>query len=60
VPFRLEQGQVLARVAGQPAAALVAHGRGEVLALADLGILGAGPGNPPNLRFWQNLARYAR
>lgn len=60
VPFTVAQGQVLARVGGQPAVALLDHGRGQVLALADLGILGAGPGNPPNLRFWQNLARYGR
>ena len=60
VPLGLQQGQVLARAGGQPAAALVPHGRGQVLALADLGILGASSEKPPNLRFWQNLARYAR
>jgi len=59
VPFALRQGQVLARVGSQPAAALVAHGRGQVLALADLGIFGASSEAPANLAFWHNLARYA-
>jgi hypothetical protein len=33
---------------------------GQVLALADVGILGAEWGTPANLRFWQNLAEFAR
>jgi hypothetical protein len=52
---------VLARVNDQPAVVLVDHGNrgGQVLALADLGILASGWDGPENLRFWQNLARYA-
>jgi hypothetical protein len=37
----------------------VAHG-GQVLVLADLGILGSAAAQPANLQFWRNLARYAR
>lgn len=58
--FSLTQGEVLARVEGEPVIALVEHGAGEVLVLADVGILGAAWGPPPNLVFWQNLAEYAR
>lgn len=53
-------GLVLARAGGQPALALLSHGDGEVLAVADLGILGSPPGSAPNLAFFRNLARYAR
>jgi hypothetical protein len=62
VPFSLSQGQVLARAGGELAAALVDYGDGggQVLALADVGTLGAGEGEPGNLPFWLNLARYAR
>ena len=44
------------------AAALVDYGDGggQVLALADVGMLGAGEEEPANLPFWLNLARYAR
>jgi hypothetical protein len=62
VPFSLEHGgQVLAAVQGEPLMALLDHGdaHGQVLILADVGILGAGWGEPTNLRYWQNLARYA-
>ncbi len=62
VPFRLEEetdAELLAAVDGQPVVALVRHGLGEVLVLADVGILG-GQAGPDNVRFWVNLARYAR
>jgi hypothetical protein len=62
VPFSLSEGQVLARVGAELAAALVDYGDGggQVLALADVGMLGAGEEEPANLPFWLNLARYAR
>jgi hypothetical protein len=66
VPFSMQTGQILAEVDGTPVAALVDYGPagGQVLALADVGILGfAGPDRPPprdNFYFLRNLARYAR
>lgn len=57
------EGRVLAQAGGQAAVALVPYGRagGEVLVLADLGLLGTNGGSRlENLRFWQNLAEYAR
>ena len=62
VPFTHTGGSDLARIGFTPAATLLrpGGGAGEVLALGDLGILGAGADGPVNLRFWQNLARYAR
>lgn len=64
VPFSLSgaEGQVLASVGGNPAAALVDYGDagGQVLVLADVAMLSAGWSEIPNLPFWQNLARYAR
>jgi hypothetical protein len=51
---------VLATVGAAPAAAIVGHGAGEVLVLADLGMLGASEDPPANRVFWRNLARYAR
>jgi hypothetical protein len=59
VPFTLAEGLVLARAGGEPAIALIEHGGGEVLVLADLGMLSASD-EPINLHFWQNIARYAR
>jgi 7,8-dihydropterin-6-yl-methyl-4-(beta-D-ribofuranosyl)aminobenzene 5'-phosphate synthase len=61
VPFTMEEGLVLARAGGAPIAGLVDYGNaeGQVLVLADVGILGAGWGEPVNLPFWKNLARYA-
>ena len=61
LPLTTARGEVLARAGGEAVVALVGHGAagGEVLALADLGILG-NHGPAPNLSFWQNLARYAR
>jgi hypothetical protein len=42
--------------------ALLDHGDagGQVLVLADVGILGSAGGEPQNLTFWRNLAEYAR
>ncbi len=58
VRFATTGGEDLARVIGFPAVALVEAGSGEVLVLADLGILGAPGGQAPNLVFWRNLAEY--
>ncbi len=62
VPFQFTSGDSLAQVGVQAVAVLLrpGGGSGEVLVLADLGILGAGANGPANLRFWQNLAGYAR
>ena len=60
VPFSTDGGRVLARMAGRSVATLITAGSGEVLVLADLGLLGSASGEPQNLRFWQNLAEYAR
>jgi hypothetical protein len=65
VPFTTQTGETLARANGRPAVGLVAYGEasGQVLVLADIGILGfAGPEPPEqdNLAFLRNLARYAR
>jgi hypothetical protein len=61
VPFTLAGGQVLARAGGELAVALVNYGEsgGQILVLSDVGILGADGGEPTNLPFWLNLARYA-
>jgi hypothetical protein len=62
VPFSLTRGQVLAQADGEVVAALVDHGQGggQVLILADVGILGHDEGEPTNLSFWRNLARCAQ
>ena len=62
VPFDLETGQVLSRAGDEAVIALVPYGDngGTVLVLADVGLLGQGWGEPLNLNFWRNLARYAR
>jgi hypothetical protein len=56
------EGVVLAETDAAPVAILVDYGTqdGQVLALADMAILGAEWGPPANLRFWQNLAAFAR
>jgi hypothetical protein len=61
LPFTLAEGQVLAQAGGEPVVALVDYGDagGQVLVLADLGILG-NRAEAHNLIFWGNLARYAR
>jgi hypothetical protein len=67
VPFSFEQGQTLAWADGEPAIALLDYGDagGQVLVLADVGLLGAGTerfasgwGGAPNTPLWQNLARW--
>jgi hypothetical protein len=58
--FRADTGEVLATAVGEPAVVIVPHGAGEVLVLADLGMLGAAEEPAFNLLFWENLARYAR
>jgi len=60
VRFTATGAEELARVGSQAAISLVSVGSGEVLVLADVGILGAPGGEAPNLQFWQNLAEYAR
>jgi hypothetical protein len=62
VPIQMEEGQVLAWADGKIVIGLVDHGHagGQVLALADLGLLGNDAGMPRSLRLWQNLAQYAR
>ena len=62
VPFTITGGQVLAHVDGELAVALADYGDGggQVLALADVGMLSSAEGEPANLPFWLNLARYAR
>ena len=60
VPFSAEGGRVLARMAGRSVATVLTAGSGEVLVLADLGLLGSASGEPQNLRFWRNIAEYAR
>jgi hypothetical protein len=60
IGFTIAAGQVLARADGQAAVAVVPAGAGEVVVLADLGMLGNGSGTPQNLRFWENLGEHAR
>ena len=56
VPFVIEDGLVLAHARNWPVVALIDYGAtgGQVVALADLGLLGS-DGGPPNLQFWLNL-----
>jgi hypothetical protein len=58
--FQAPDAEVLVEIAGSPAVAVATVGSGEVIVLADVGILGSSGGDPANLRFWQNLALYAR
>jgi hypothetical protein len=62
MPFDIAEGEVLAWAGSEFAITLVDYGDagGQVLALADVGMLGAGEDGPTNLSFWRNLARYAR
>ena len=59
IPFEISSGQILATAMGN-AVAVVPYGDGEVLVLADLGILGVSGYSPLNLNFWRNLSSYAR
>jgi hypothetical protein len=65
VPFTMQTGDALAEVSGRPAVGLVDYGEagGQVLVLADVGILGFAAREQPerdNFNFLRNLARYAR
>jgi hypothetical protein len=60
VGFTVEHGETLATMSGRSVMSLVEFGAGEVLVLADLGILGSPRGEPANLQFWRDLATYAR
>jgi hypothetical protein len=62
VPLKLSEGQVLAWADGRIVIGLVDYGDagGQVLALADIGLLGNDRGTPQSLSLWQNLAQYAR
>ena len=62
VPIRMDEGQVLAWAEGKIVIGLVDYGDagGQVLALADLSLLGNDAGMPRSLKLWQNLAQYAR
>jgi hypothetical protein len=59
VRFTAIDAQELAWAGAHPVMSLVTAGSGEVLVVADLGILGAPGGEAPNLDFWRNLAAYA-
>jgi hypothetical protein len=65
IPYELADGlagEVLAWKGATPVATLLEHGAqgGQVLILADVAVLTSGWGEPHNLPFWQNLARFAR
>ena len=63
VPLRLlegSRGQVLAEAQDVPAAILADHGQGRVLALGDLALFVVARQESQNMRFWRNLAAYAR
>ena len=60
VPFDHDGGVVLARAGADPALLIRTVGMGEVLVMADVGMLGNNGDTPENLRFWRNLATYAR
>lgn len=62
IPVLSEEGTILAQFEDDAAAVIVGYGPagGEVLALADLGMLGSSTGAPRNLHFWENLALYAK
>jgi hypothetical protein len=60
VRYTTDDGQDLAWAGSRAAVSVVPAGRGEVVVLADLGILGSDGGEPQNLQFWRNLAQYAR
>ncbi|MGE5376669.1 MAG: M28 family peptidase [Bacteroidota bacterium] len=61
VPFSMKKGTELFRAAGSPIVGLVDYGDkgGQVLVIADLGILQAGSQGAKNIEFLKNIARYA-
>ncbi len=61
VPFTATMGSPLAQAPGGiTVAAVIDRGQGQVLVLADVGMLDTATGDPINLPFWRNLADYAR
>jgi len=62
VPFTMQTGLELVRAAGRPIVGLVEYGSqgGQVLVIADLGLLQADNNGTKNLEFLKNIARYAR
>lgn len=58
--FSFEVGEAIAAAGNRTVMAVVPHGAGEVIVLADLGMLAAAEDPPANRRLWANLARYAR
>ncbi|CAG0933406.1 Aminopeptidase S [Thermoflexales bacterium] len=61
VPFTATLGLTLAQApGGVTVAAVIDRGQGQVLVLADVGMLDTANGDPINLPFWRNLAAYAR
>ncbi len=60
LPITSASAQPLARLSGHTVAAVVAADAGQVLLLGDLGLLGNDTNSPENLRFWSNLAEWAR
>lgn len=63
VPFTIQTENwkiILAKLDQEPVVALVNYADGQILVLADVGILGAEWERPANLAFWKNLAWHAR
>ena len=60
VPFAMDAGTVLAEASGVATIGWVEYGEGDVLVLSDVALLGPGVGDLTNLRFWENIAAYAR
>ena len=61
VPFRMETGLELIRAAARPLVGLVDYGNqgGQILVIADLGILQVDSNGAKNIEFLKNIARYA-
>jgi len=61
VPFTTTLGLPLAQApGGATVVAVIDQGQGQVLVLADVGMLDSANGDLINLPFWRNLADYAR
>jgi hypothetical protein len=58
VPFTISTGQVLVWAGGEPVIAVTQAGSGEVIVMADVGLLSTGWGGPINQPLWQALAEY--
>jgi hypothetical protein len=61
IPFRMKTGLELMRAAGRPIVGLVDYGNqgGQILVIADLGILQVDSKGAKNIEFLKNIARYA-